>query len=112
MSNVKELNDSTFESALNGAERPLLVDFSATWCQPCKALAPTIDAVAKEYDGKLDVYKVDIDSAPNTTTHFGVSGVPTCIFFASAKEVDRFTGNRDLRAVKEHVEKVLSAAAS
>ena len=112
MSNVKELNDDTFDSALSGADRPLLVDFSATWCQPCKALAPTIDAIAKEYDGKLDVYKIDIDQAPKMTTHFGVSGVPTCIFFSSAKEVDRFTGNRDLRKVKELVDKVLSTTPS
>lgn len=112
MSNVQELNDSTFEAALEGADNPVLVDFSATWCQPCKALAPTIDAVAKEYDGKLGVYKIDIDAAPNTATHFGIAGVPTCIFFSGGKEVERFQGNRDLRFIKELVDKVLSATAS
>ncbi len=112
MSQVQDLNDSSFETTLNNASGPVLVDFSATWCQPCKALAPTIDAVAKEYEGKLDVYKVDIDDAPNTATHFGISGVPTCIFFSGAKEMERFTGNRDLRFVKELVEKVISTTAS
>ena len=86
MSNVRELSDNNFETTLTGADRPVLVDFSATWCQPCKALAPTIDAVAKDYDGRLDVYKVDIDQAPSATSQFGISGVPTCIFFRSGKE--------------------------
>ena len=112
MSQVKDLNDSNFESTLTESQSPVLVDFSATWCQPCKALAPTIDAVAAEYDGKLEVYKVDIDDAPNTATHFGISGVPTCIFFSNAKEIERFNGNRDLRSVKELVEKVLTISAT
>ena len=109
MSKVQELNDTSLESTLQSTETPVLIDFSATWCQPCKALAPTIDAVAEEYNGKLSVYKVDIDQAPNATTQFGISGVPTCIFFANGKEVDRFQGNLDLRSVKERVEKVVAS---
>lgn len=107
MANVKELSDSEFDSAMK-TQTPVLVDFSATWCQPCKALAPTIDAVAKEYEGRLSVYKVDIDKAQDTAATFGISGVPTCIFFRDGKEVDRFVGVQDLRAVKERVEKVLA----
>ena len=108
MSDVKELNDADFESTLQSASTPVLVDFSANWCQPCKALAPTIDAVAKEYGGRLSVYKVDIDQAPNAASHFGIQGVPTCIFFKDGREVDRFAGAKDLRAVKEHVDKVIA----
>lgn len=108
MANVNELNDTNLENTLQVAERPVLVDFSATWCQPCKSLAPTIDAVAKEYDGRLDVYKVDIDQAGDSAARFGISSVPTCIFFQSGKEVDRFIGNEDLRKVKSRVEKVLA----
>ncbi len=108
MANVKELNDTEFEGAVKGAKVPVLVDFSATWCQPCKALAPTIDAVAREYQGRLMVYKVDIDHAPDTAAGFGILGVPTCIFFKNGKEVDRFTGVLDLRAVKDRVDKVLA----
>ena len=111
MSNVRELSDNNFETTISGADRPVLVDFSATWCQPCKALAPTIDAVAKDYDGRLDVYKVDIDQAPSATSQFGISGVPTCIFFRSGKEVERFVGVEDLRGIKERVERVLSVNA-
>jgi thioredoxin 1 len=108
MANVNELSDDNFKATLQRAERPVLVDFSASWCGPCKALAPTIDKVASEYAGKLDVYKVDIDSAQETAATFGIMQVPTVIFFKSGKEVDRFYGNMDLRAVKTHVDKVLA----
>jgi thioredoxin 1 len=108
MSQVKELDDTSLETALQGAQHPVLVDFSATWCGPCKALAPTIDAVASEYSGRLDVYKIDIDSAPQSANHFGIRSVPTVILFKGGKEVERFIGNRDLRSVKELVDKVLA----
>ncbi len=108
MSQVTELNDTNLENTLQSAEHPVLLDFSATWCGPCKALAPTIDAVAKEYEGRLQVYKIDIDSAPEAANHFGIQSVPTCIFFQQGKEVDRFIGNSDLRSVKQRVEKVLA----
>ena len=107
MSKVKELNDAEFAGAMKNAQAPILVDFSASWCQPCKALAPTIDAVADEYDGRLQVYKVDIDNAQATAAQFGIQGVPTCVFFKEGVEVDRFVGVQELRSVKERVEKVL-----
>ncbi len=107
MSNVQELTDQSFATSLRSDDLPVLVDFSASWCSPCKALAPTIDAVAKEYSGKLRVYKLDIDNAADTTARFGVSSVPTCIFFKDGKEVDRFSGNQDLRSVRQRVDRVL-----
>jgi len=105
---VTELNDADFKSTLESATTPILVDFSATWCAPCKALAPTIDKVAEDYDGKMSVYKVDIDKAQETAASFGIMSVPTCIFFRDGKEVDRFMGNVDLRTVKGHVDRVLA----
>ena len=81
MSKVRELTDDDFKSTLENSDTPILVDFSASWCGPCKALAPTIDAVADEYTGRLNVFKVDIEAAPDTAGHFGISSVPTCIFF-------------------------------
>jgi len=106
MSKVREITDSDFQSALE-SEATVLVDFSASWCGPCKALAPTIDAVATEYDGRLHVYKVDIEQAPEAAARYGVSSVPTCVFFKGGKEVDRFIGNQDLRSIKDRVEKVV-----
>ncbi len=108
MANVQDLNDQSFATTLRADSSPVLVDFSATWCGPCKALAPTIDAVAKEYAGRLRVYKVDIDQAADTSSQFGVSSVPTCIFFKDGKEVDRFIGNLDLRSVRQRIEKVMA----
>jgi thioredoxin 1 len=108
MSDLHELSEGDLDTTLQSSDVPVLIDFSATWCQPCKALAPTIEAVAKEYGGRLAVYKVDIDNAPNAAGHFGIHGVPTCIFFKGGKEVDRFSGVQDLRTVKDRVEKVIS----
>ena len=105
---VTELTDTNFQSTLQAAKVPVLVDFSASWCQPCRALAPTIDKVAGEYKGKMDVYKVDIDNAQEVAASFGIMSVPTCIFFRDGKEVDRFMGNADLRTVKNHVDRVLA----
>lgn len=112
MANVTELTDNTFSQAVSRAATPVLVDFSATWCGPCKALAPTIDKVAAEYAGKLAVYKVDIDNAPEITSSFGIMSVPTCVFFKDGKEVHRFTGGADIRTVKNHIDNVLKNAAA
>jgi thioredoxin 1 len=106
MAELPKLTDENFDQTLQSAQHPLLIDFSATWCQPCKALAPTIEAVAKEYSGRLDVYNVDVEEAGDTAGHFGIIGVPTCIMFKDGREVDRFQGNLDLNSVKARVEKL------
>ena len=105
---VTVLNDTDFKNTLESADTPVLVDFSATWCGPCKLLAPTIDQVAADYEGKMSVYKVDIEKAQETAASFGIMSVPTCIFFRDGKEVDRFMGNVDLHTVKGHVDRVLA----
>lgn len=107
MADVSKLTDSDFEPTVRESTTPVLVDFSATWCQPCKALAPTIEAVAGEYEGRLSVFNVDVEEAQETAGQFGIVGVPTCVIFKEGKEVDRFQGNQDITAVRERVEKVL-----
>ena len=108
MANLQKLTDENFESTLTDATLPVMIDFSATWCQPCKALAPTLEAVATEYSGRLDVYNVDVEESAGTAGQFGISGVPTVIIFKDGKEVDRFMGNQDLHSVKQRVEKTLA----
>ncbi len=108
MANLQKLTDETFESTVTNATLPVMIDFSATWCQPCKALAPTLEAVAAEYSGRLEVYNVDVEESADTAGQFGISGVPTVIIFKDGREVDRFMGNQDLHSVKQRVEKTLA----
>ena len=108
MSKVPELTDDNFQSTIASASTPVLVDFSASWCGPCKALAPTIDKLAAEYAGKIAIYQVDIDNAQDAASNFNISSVPTCVFFKGTKEVDRFSGALDVRSIKTYIEKVLA----
>jgi thioredoxin 1 len=89
---VSKVTDQNFESEVMRSEKPVLLDFTATWCGPCKALAPIVEDVAKEYEGKLKVGKLDIDDSPGVASRFGIRGVPTVIVFKNGKEVARQVG--------------------
>ena len=75
------VDDKNFDSEVTRSALPVLADFWAEWCQPCKMIAPMIDRIASGYEGKLKVVKVDVDSGPNTASSFGVRSIPTLIFF-------------------------------
>lgn len=90
--NVKNTTDQNFEADVLKNGKPVLVDFWATWCAPCRALAPIVDEVANQYAGKLEVYKVDIDHNPETPAKFGVRGIPTVILFNKGQVVDQVVG--------------------
>lgn len=107
MSQHAELTDADFQSTIDSASKPMLVDFFASWCQPCKALSPLLDAVAQEYEGRLDIAKVDIDHAQETAMRFGIQGVPTVIFFKDGQEVERFIGLRDIKDIRAITDKVV-----
>jgi thioredoxin 1 len=89
---VQKVTDSSFDTEVLKSDRPVLLDFTATWCGPCKALAPIVEDVAREYDGKLKVAKLDIDDSPQTASRFGIRGVPTVLVFKNGKEVARQVG--------------------
>ena len=89
---VRELDDATFQDSINRGDRPFLVDFWAPWCPPCRALAPTIEAIAEQFDGRVDVAKLDIDRHPETAAAYGIRSIPTVLIFRGGQVVDRIAG--------------------
>ena len=84
--------DSNFDTDVLKSDIPVLVDFWATWCAPCKAIAPIIDAIAEEYEGQVKVGKVNVDDNPGTPGKYGVRGIPTVILFKGGVVVDQVVG--------------------
>ena len=89
---LEEINDLNFDTEVLGSEQPYLLDFSAVWCAPCKAMQPLVESIAQEYEGKLRVGKIDIDNSPEVAMRFGVRGAPTVILFRNGKEAARKLG--------------------
>lgn len=83
--NIKHVSDATFDQEVLHADTPVLVDYWAEWCGPCKSIAPVLEDVARDYQGKLTVAKLDIDANPETTSKFGIRGIPTLILFKDGK---------------------------
>jgi thioredoxin len=109
MSNLKHFEEATFDQDVLGSEQPVLVDFYADWCGPCKMMAPVIDQVAAEYAGKITVGKLDVDHAQSIAMRYGVMGIPTLGVFAGGKMVDRLVGYPGPQGVKAFVERNANA---
>jgi thioredoxin 1 len=90
--NVSPVNDLNFESEVVKSDVPVLVDFTATWCGPCRQIAPLVDQLADEYEGKAKVVKLDIDESPETARRFGIRGVPTILVFKGGEVVQQQVG--------------------
>lgn len=90
--NTLNFTDDSFDQDVLQAEKPVLVDFWATWCGPCVAMAPVIDQVADEYQGKVKVGKLDVDSNPGSASRYQVRGIPTMLLFKNGKVVDQVVG--------------------
>ncbi|MCW5766061.1 MAG: thioredoxin [Phycisphaeraceae bacterium] len=90
--NVKQFTDANFQAEVLSSAEPVLVDFWAEWCQPCRMLAPTIDKVADRFAGKVKVGKMDTDENQQTAVKFGITAIPTVILFKDGKVVKRFVG--------------------
>ena len=105
---VLEVSDATFEQEVLRSEQPVLVDFWAVWCGPCKAIAPIVDGVAKTYAGKLKVAKVDVDQNSATPSRYGIRGIPALLFFKGGKVADQVVGYVPQNVIEEKVQKLLA----
>ena len=92
--NVQDFNDQNFETEVLNSSTPVLVDFWATWCGPCKAIAPVVDQLADEYQGKVKVGKMNIDDSRNTPMKYGVKSIPTFLIFKDGKVQSQIVGAR------------------
>ncbi len=101
------VNDSNFEETVLQAGLPVLVDFWAEWCGPCKMMLPIVEEVSKEYEGKLIVAKVDVDSSPATAARFGIRNIPTILFFKNGEVVDKQVGAAPKTSLVEKIKAVL-----
>ncbi len=90
--NIIEIDDDSFENKVLKSDKPVVVDFWAPWCGPCKAIAPTVEALEKEYGDKMTFVKVNVDENPIAPSKFGVQAIPTLIFFKNGEIADQITG--------------------
>jgi thioredoxin 1 len=89
---VTEVNDANFENEVLKSSQPVLVDFWAAWCAPCRMLAPTVESVAEEYRGKAKIVKLNVDENVQISSNYGIKGIPTLVLFRDGKEAERVVG--------------------
>ena len=98
-----EINDDTFDSEVLSADTPVVVDFWAEWCGPCKRLSPNVEAVAKDMEGKVKLVKLNVDENPMTMTKYGVRGLPTLILFKNGKVTATHLGDMSKQKLEEWI---------
>ncbi len=103
---IVHLNDESFGGAVESNPGPILVDFWAEWCMPCKALAPVIDELAQEYNGKIRFAKVNVDECRDIPAKFGIRGIPTLILFNQGKKQQELVGNQPKDKIRAMLDKV------
>ena len=104
---VQEVNDADFETQVLNSETPVLVDFWAAWCGPCRALAPVVDAVAQEYSGQLKVMKMDVDKNNATPGRYGIRGIPALLVFKGGKVSEQIVGFVPKDTIDQTLKRVL-----
>ncbi|MBI2166085.1 MAG: thioredoxin [Chloroflexi bacterium] len=108
MTKPAEVSDSTFEDEVLKNSQPVLVDFWAEWCQPCKMIAPLVEDLAGEYEGKVKFTKLDVDSNPKTAMRFNVRSIPTLLIFKGGQPVEQVIGAVPKSSIKKRLEAALA----
>ena len=105
---LTSLSDENFQAEVLSSDLPVMVDFYATWCGPCKALSPIVEKLAGEYEGKLKVGKLNIDESPQTPGQFAVRAVPTIVFFKGGEAVDTVVGLKKEAELRERIDQLIA----
>ena len=107
MAKPKAVTDSDFQKEVLEADTPVLVDFWAEWCVPCKMVAPVLDELAQEYDGKVKFTKLDVDSSPQIAVRYGVRSIPTLLVFKGGSPVDQVVGAVPKAVIKKRLDSAI-----
>jgi thioredoxin 1 len=108
MGHPTDVTDSDFEEQVVNADTPVLVDFWADWCAPCKMIAPIVEELAEEFDGKVKFTKLDVDSNPKSAMTYGIRGIPTLLIFKGGQPVDQIVGAVPKKALKSKIEAAIA----
>lgn len=107
MSSPVELNDGNFESEVLKSDKPVLVDFWAPWCGPCRMVGPVVEEIAKDYEGKLKVGKLNVDDNSQTAVQYGIMSIPNLLFFKEGKVIDQIVGAVPKQHFIEKIDKIV-----
>lgn len=107
MSDPIELTDDNFEAEVLKSDKPVLVDFWAVWCGPCKMLGPTVEEISKEYEGKLKVGKLNVDDNSRMASQYGIMSIPSLLFFKGGQVVDQLVGAVPKKQLTDKLDKIL-----
>jgi thioredoxin 1 len=108
MAKPRDVNDNNFEQEVLQADKPVLVDFWAPWCGPCRMVAPIVEELSTEYDGKVEFVKVNTDDNPNTAVKYGIRSIPTLLVFKDGEPVGQIVGFRPKSDLKQRLDAVVS----